>query len=191
MRLHVILLNLMFLVPLSCSISAQQIPKGINYKPAHDSVNAEAKAELEKALKSPQAVLKTFIGPAFCCGPMLWKSFTSQANQTLQDAKPIVVMIPAEKPLIAQAKAIRTEQEQASFWKTLWATYPELKDGIVRKAKADELSYYWATISFDIEEPFFVVETAKNQFVVHFQLENGKPRLFWIDVVGDFRDLKR
>lgn len=191
MKSPVILLNLLVFLLCTCPIGAQQIPKGVTYKPAPDAVNSEAKAELEKALKSPQAVSKTLIGPAFCCGPMLWNAFSAQADQILQDAKPVVVMIPAEKPLIAQARAIRTEQEQASFWKILWATYPELKDGFVRKAKADEISYYWATIPFDIEEPFFVVETAKNQFVVHFQIENGNSRLFWIDVVGDFRNLKK
>ncbi|HMW00416.1 MAG TPA: hypothetical protein PLL06_03745 [Acidobacteriota bacterium] len=191
MKSPVMLLKLLVFLLFTCPIGAQQIPKGVNYKPAPDAVNSEAKAELEKALKSPQAVPKTIIGPAFCCGPMLWKSFSAQANQTLQDANPVIVMIPAAEPVIAQARAIRTEQEQASFWKTLWATYPELKDGLVRKAKAEELSYYWATISFDIEEPFFVIETAKNQFVVHFQMESGTPRLFWIDVVGDFRNLKR
>jgi hypothetical protein len=65
-----------------------------------------------------------------------------------------------------------------------------LKSAKIRLAHADEISFYWATIPFDIEEPFFVVETADERFVAHLQNKNGKVTLFWIDLVGDLRVLK-
>ena len=60
----------------------------------------------------------------------------------------------------------------------------------MRKGKAEEISYYWATIPFDIEEPFFVIDTGSERFVAHFKVKDRVPRLFWIDVVGDLRTLK-
>jgi hypothetical protein len=65
-----------------------------------------------------------------------------------------------------------------------------LKDAKIRKGNAEEIAHYWAEIPFDIDEPFWVVDVDGDRFVLDFQIKEGQPRLFWIDLVGDFRSLK-
>jgi hypothetical protein len=60
----------------------------------------------------------------------------------------------------------------------------------VRKARANEISYYWATIPFDIEEPFFAIETGSDVFIAQITRNKDKTALFWIDLVGDLHALK-
>ncbi len=49
----------------------------------------------------------------------------------------------------------------------------------IRKANEDELKYYWSTISFDIEEPLFVLQTEHHNYILNFLKTNMK--LLWID----------
>jgi hypothetical protein len=75
-----------------------------------------------------------------------------------------------------------------SFWSALLKAYPALKSAKVRKANAKEIRYYWATIPFEIEEPFFAIDTGSEVFVAHFG--SLSPSLFWIDRVDDLSKLK-
>lgn len=46
------------------------------------------------------------------------------------------------------------------------------------------------TIPFDVEEPFFTIDTGQKQFIVNL-IPGGEGRLIvWIDLVGDVRSLK-
>ena len=166
----------------------QEIPKGVRYKSAPDSVNAAAKSALETTLVS-EALPKEFFGDLVVCGPMLWKALKPNANQVMLNAKPLIANIQDPEPIIAEAKRIPTDDERQSFWRLLMTGYPGLRSAKVRKARADEISFYWATIPFDIEEPF-LIETGSERFVAHLQNKNGKSTLFWIDLVGDLRSLK-
>jgi len=49
---------------------------------------------------------------------------------------------------------------------------------------------HWAMIPFDIEEPFWVIEAGGDRFIADFDLNEGQPRLFWIDLVGDLQSLR-
>jgi len=69
--------------------------------------------------------------------------------------------------------------------------YPGLRKGMVRPARANEISFYWATIPFDIEEPFFAIETPTDVFVANLRFEKETVTLFWIDRVDDLRKLKK
>jgi hypothetical protein len=181
----------LILVPLflAGSSSAQEIPKGVNYKKASESVNAAAKSALENALTSESTPLD-FFGDVTVCGPMLWKVLKPNADPVMLKAKPVIANIQNPEPIVAEAKGILKDDERQSFWRSLKNKYPLLKSAKIRLAHADEISFYWATIPFDIEEPFFVVETDAERFVAHLQNKNGKVTLFWIDLVGDLRVLK-
>jgi len=189
MKLSNTLLVTTFLVFISSAYS-QEIPKGVNYKKASEAVNTLAKVNLERALVSTEAVPPDFFGAVVVVGPMLWKSLKPSADQVLLDSKPVVIMVQTPSPVAAEGKRILTDEERQAFWKLLHATYSKLKEGKVRKGSGAEISYYWATIPFDIEEPFFVVDVGTERFIAHFQLKDEKPRLFWIDRVGDLRTLK-
>jgi hypothetical protein len=101
-----------------------------------------------------------------------------------------MAMITDPEVIHAEGKRLLSADERQSFWAAWRNKYPKLKTATIRKARADELSFYWATIPFDIEEPFFVLDTASERFVVQLLNKQGKITLFWIDLVGDLRSLK-
>lgn len=173
-----------------CTAYGQEIPKGVNYKRASDEVNALAKTNLEKALASSDSVPPGLFAEVVVVGPMLWKALKPSAEKILVDAKGMVVMIPGQVNVAAEARSILTDDERKAFWKVFRARYSKLKDGKIRKGNAEEIAYYWATIPFDIDEPFWVVDADGDRFVLDFQVKEGQPRLFWIDLVGDLRTLK-
>jgi hypothetical protein len=169
--------------------TAQEVPAGVNYKVAPESVNAAAKSALQAALASGQFPEEMF-GGVTVCGPMLWKALKPSADKVLLGAKPVIAMITDPEPIHAEGKRIISADERRSFW-TLWRNkYPGLKNPSIRKARADELAFYWATIPFDIEEPLFVADTSSERFIVHLLNKDQKITLFWIDLVGDLRTLK-
>jgi hypothetical protein len=52
---------------------------------------------------------------------------------------------------------------------------------IIRKATNKELVYYWAVISFDIDEPLLILENATHRYLFNFSPKDLK--LLWIDEV--------
>src|SRR6476469_2308561 len=166
-----------------------QVPEGVNYKTAPESVNIAAKSALQTALASDQFPEEMF-GEVTVCGPMLWKALKPSADKVLLSAKPVIAMITDPEAIHAEGKRLLTAEERKSFWGLWRSKYPGLRNATIRKARADELSFYWATIPFDIEEPLFVVDTNSERFIVHLANKQQKITLFWIDLVGDLRTLK-
>ena len=172
------------------SVAAQDIPRGVNYKTAPEAVNSLAKSSLEQALASPDKFPSDLFGEVAVCGAMLWKLLKPSADRVLLDSMPVIMVVKVPETIRAEGKRILTSQERESFWRVFVAKNAKLKGATVRKGKAEEISYYWATIPFDIEEPFYVIDTGSERFVAHFRVKDGKPRLFWIDLVGDLKSLK-
>ena len=85
----------------------------------------------------------------------------------------------------------RTPEQRDRFWKLVLEKFPALRKGTVRPAQPSEIQFYWATIPFDIEEPFFAIETPSNVFVANLTVFNGRPVLFWLDRVDELRKLKK
>jgi hypothetical protein len=184
------LTSLVFLVLFSFGVCyGQEIPSGVRYKKAPDAINNLAKSNLEKALASESAPTD-FFGEVTVVGPMLWKSLKPTADEVMLATLPVALIIPGPQSVSAEGKRVRTENERISFWKIFRSKYPEIKNAKVRKGNAQEISYYWATIPFDIEEPFWVIESGADRFVAHFRVVGEKPGLFWIDRVDDLRTLK-
>ena len=52
-------------------------------------------------------------------------------------------------------------------------------DYIIRKLKENELQYYWAIISFDIDEPLLIVETKDHKYILNILKDSMK--LMWLD----------
>ena len=188
MKLSKLLIAFLFVV-IAVSTYSQDVPNGVRYKKAPEDVNNAAKSSLENALLALNTP-SDFFGSAVVTGPMLWKALKPGADKVLLDAKPVILVIPGKSPIAAEGKTIRTDEERKMFWKRFRTEYPNLKDAKVRKAKADEISYFWATIPFDIQEPFWVIDAGGNRFIANFQVQDGKPRLFWVDLVGDLATLK-
>jgi hypothetical protein len=173
-----------------CYTAAQEIPEGIIYKIAPDEINTLAKSGLEHALANSDNIPLELFGDLIVCGPMLWKSLKPIADQALLESKPILIGLSVPEPIDVEGKRLTTPKEQESFWLVMMARYSNFKKGIIRKAYVEEISYYWATIFFDIEEPFYVIDTDSDSFIVDFKVIDGKPQIFWIDLFGDLRTLK-
>ncbi len=181
---------LLFLLCITAGGYAQEIPNGVRYKKASEDVNNLAKSGLEKALSTPETFPSDLFGQSTVLGPMLWNVLKPGADKVLLNSKPLILIVPGKSPFSAEGKAILTDNERQALWKSITGKYAELKLGKVRKAKVKEISYFWATIPFDIEEPFWVIETGSGVFIANFEVKSGQPRLFWIDLVGDLQKLR-
>jgi hypothetical protein len=49
----------------------------------------------------------------------------------------------------------------------------------IRKLNEKELQYYWAIISFDIDEPLLIVETNEHKYILNILKDSLK--LMWLD----------
>lgn len=177
----------LFLFCLSVQCLGQEIPAGVRYKPAPESINIAVKSSLERALAGdsfPNTVLKDI----FTCGPMLWHELKPAADEVLLESKVVVGFVETPEPTQVEARALVTAKQRRTFWDALLKKYPRLRSAKVRKATAKEILYYWATIPFDIDEPFFAIDTGTEVFIAHFGSQ--APSLFWIDLVGDLHALK-
>ena len=168
---------------------SQEVPEGVNYKTAPEPVNAAAKSALQTAIASDQFPEAMF-GEVTVCGPMLWKALRPSADKVLLNAKPVIAMITDPESIHAEGKRLLSADERRAFWSLWRSKYPALRNATIRKARADELSFYWATIPFDIEEPLFVLDTNSERFIVHLVNKQQTSTLFWVELVGDLRTLK-
>jgi hypothetical protein len=177
------------------TMSAQEkaeVPPDVNYKAATDAVNDLAKAELIKAFSGDKAATKQMLTDSLTCGPMLWQDIQPSAERSLVNSRKIIAMlgVPVARPV--EGRGFDDQETRQSFWKDLMAKYPQLGSPTtkIRKAKAWEISYFWATVPFqDIEEPFFAIEAGPQVFVANMRVFDGKPSLFWIDRVATYNEL--
>jgi hypothetical protein len=188
--------TVVFCIATSSTVIAQssngklEIPAGVKYKLASDDVNTAARALLEKALAGDKSALKQFLSDAVTCGPMLWQALNPGAAPVLLNAKPVTMVVTTPVAVAKEGRALVSDEARQTFWLALTGKYPALASAKVRKATANEISYYWATIPFDIEEPFFAIETGSEIFIAQITHDKSKTSLFWIDLVGDLRTLK-
>ena len=82
--------------------------------------------------------------------------------------------------------ACRTNPGRRNPW--LWnltGVWNELRKEItenyvIRKANEVELKYYWSTIAFDIEEPLFILETQKHNYILNLSKNELKAGIFYL-----------
>jgi hypothetical protein len=187
-RAQLPLIAFVFLLTAICF--GQDVPKGVNYKRAAPDTNAKARTALEAALAS-SSLPTTFITGVISCGPILWNDLKPEQPALLKDSTPVTMFLSVPEPVQAEGRGFRTQDQRERFWKLVLDQFPDLHKGTVRIAKPNEIQFYWATIPFDIEEPFFAVETPTNVFIVNLKIENDVPVLFWIDRVDDLKKLKK
>ena len=168
----------------------QDVPKGVNYKKATAEINAKAKGALEQALSVAETPTG-FLSEVISCGPILWNDLKKDQELLSKDSTPVKMFLSVPDPLQTEGRGFRTQEQRERFWKLLLDKYPELRKGVVRPAQAKEIQFFWATIPFDIEEPFFAIETPGNVFVANLRFTNNIPVLFWLDRVDDLRTLRK
>ena len=189
-RVRALLACSAFLISAFALCAAQDVPQGVTYKKASPLVNARAKSAVEQALAA-NAAPESLMSGVISCGPILWGDLKDHQFELSKDSTPISMMLSVPDPIKAEGRGFRTQEQRNRFWNLVLQKYPDLKKGVVRPAKANEIQFYWTTIPFDIEEPFFAIQTPSNVFIANLRMENGAPVLFSLDRVDDLRKLKK
>lgn len=177
---------------LFCTVKTQEIPTGVTYKRTSDAVNNKARQILENAFaaKAESMDVDAIFGSVIACGPLLWDVMKEAGRDKFKGANPMILIINAAKPIRKEGRGISNEEQKRFFWKLLIDKVKLDSTFTIRKAKASEIQYYWATIPFDIEEPFLIVDFGRVNVLINFTVKNGEPRIFWMDIVGDLNTLK-
>lgn len=167
---------------------AQDVPAGVRYKKATDEINDKAKALLEKALSKSTSeidVETTFGKTAIMCGPFVWELVGDGKN--FKDSTPVKLIV---NGIVKEGRGIKDSEQKRLVWKRLLESLGNNIKPTVRKAYADEISFYWAMIPFDIQEPLFIADYGKEKLLVNFVVKSDQPQFFWIDLVKDIRPSK-
>lgn len=146
------------------------IPNGVVYNYTDKKTNETVKKIIHDCiLNNDYSLLQNKL----MIGPSLWKKFDEKG--VLKEIKTKVEF--HIDNTILEGRASQDIEESKKIWDEL---KKELSSGfIIRKANENELKYYWATISFDIEEPLFIVESNGHNYILNFFKKESK--LFWID----------
>ncbi len=193
-------LNVVAAVLRVCVVArAQEGPKireGIRYTRASAEMNEKAKELLRKNFgkdaKEEEAV--GLFEKLLFCGPGLWWDLKEDEGLAkLQKGKMIIQVPRREQGKVVrmeklEGKMFQTSDEMRMFWRAFVAR-TELGEFKIRKVTEAELDVFWATISFDIDEPLLVMESesGKHKVLVNFappRKEGEELKIVWMD---DFR----
>ena len=147
------------------------IPKGIVYNYVEDNINEKAKQLINNSLTQNNNY--ELLQDNLMIGPSLWKRLQNIENLK-NIPKNVVFHI---DDMQVDGKMCQKINDSKKVWDEVKKEIS--KDYQIRKANEDELKYYWSTISFDIEEPLFIVETGNHNYILNFQKDNTN--LLWLD----------
>lgn len=148
------------------------IPNGVVYNYASEKSNENTRKLLnDNLLNNDYSLLQNNL----MIGPTLWKRFKN--IETLKSIPDSVIFHIDDKEI--EGKISKNLEDSKKIWNVF--TNEILKDFKIRKANEYELKYYWATISFDINEPLFVIESENHKYILNFIEDSSK--LFWIDEI--------
>lgn len=161
MKIKIVLLLLFIINTVTAQVKEKiTIPNGVVYNYADDKINEKAKKLLTESLTN--TINDDLLGNNLIIGPTLWKRFKNiESLKTIPDS------------LIFHIDDIEVEGKMSKNLKDSKKIWDEVKKEIsgnyqIRKANEDELKYYWSTISFDIEEPLFVLQTENHLYILNF-----------------------
>ncbi len=169
--------------PVQDSSSQNLSMPGNWYRRAPDDINRKAKDKLERVLSTKSVDVDTdqlFAG-GVVCGPSLWEALS---QMKLDSAVSMDLVMKLPKVSTRQAKFFKTSSQKRAFWNAIIEKIKGDNSIFVRGATRAEIDYYWATISFNITEPLFIVDIGKSRVLFNFLVKNGEPQIFWMDIIG-------
>lgn len=87
----------------------------------------------------------------------------------LADGAELVIMVPLSGGVQRfKGKSFRQQADLDSLQSYIVQTIKTDGSFTIRKPNPTELKIYWAFISFDIEEPIFIIESKSHKFIVNF-----------------------
>jgi hypothetical protein len=177
-----------FVLLAAALVAPQDIPAGVHYKKAPDAVNGRALAKLTKFFKdSPsKADFGGMSKGPLVCMPGMWMAISEACPRELMAAKHATFMVPNDADVQKfEGRIFKTPQEKLTFWKLLHKRAAG-RQPVIRKAKSNELKYYWALIPYDIEEPVWIADFGKDKVLCDFMGGgDGKdPQVLAIEMIG-------
>ena len=156
-----------------------KVPPGVKYKGAPPELNEAAK-KLLMAKFSPKAtdeeVLAMFQQKVIC-GTGLWAELKGDESLSKIEKGEWVLHVDTET---LEGKLFQSNGDILLFWKAFTKKVP-MGDFKIRRLNENELTVFWSIISFDIEEPVYILEAGKQKILVYFGGEDKTPQIFWID----------
>ncbi len=156
-----------------------KIPKGIVYNYCNPKLVEKAKVLIKENLID--SLNYDLIGDNLIIGPSLWTRL--KENNKINDVKGKNVDFYVDE-LILKGKFCQDRKDSKIIWNIIRNEIAS--DFKIRKANEQELVYYWAIISFDIEEPLLILETKDHNYVLNLQPKDLK--LFWLDEVPNYQN---
>lgn len=156
-----------------------KIPKGIVYNYCNPKLVEKAKVLIKENLID--SLNYDLIGDNLIIGPSLWTRL--KENNKINDVKGKNVDFYVDE-LILKGKFCQDRKDSKIIWNIIRNEIAS--DFKIRKANEQELIYYWAIISFDIEEPLLILETKDHNYVLNLQPKDLK--LFWLDEVPNYQN---
>lgn len=151
------------------------IPAGVNYKYTSASKIQEAKKLIKQDLADSSSYQLS--GASLIIGPALWHRYQHiPAISQIKEGN-------ATFHLGSQTLDGKLSQSVADT-RTIWAVLRRELAGqpyTIRKATEKELQYYWAVISFDIEEPLLIIDARQHRYILNIVPKSMQ--LLWLDEV--------
>lgn len=149
-------------------------PERVVYNYSSNEILESVKIDILKSINNENDF--SIIKNKLYIGPLLWFNF--KTNNKLTDLQFKKVELNVDK-----LKILGQFSDNIDNSKKVWNEFKNLilnKKFKIRKANKLELEYYWTLISWDIEEPLFVIETDENRnFILDFNKNSNE--LLWID----------
>lgn len=149
------------------------IPRGVVYNYGRESLNDSAKALITAELKGQPTY--SLIGRILIVGPELWTRFSKVKQLKAIEGGNVSNRVDGK---ILPGKMTQRIEDSRLFWDALRDEIGK-QDFTLRYANPRELAYYWSIISFDIEEPLFIIETAKHNYILN--LSPKDLQLFYLE----------
>jgi hypothetical protein len=149
------------------------IPKGVVYKYCDKKIVDNAKLLITKNISDSSNF--TLSDNLLIVGPVLWRRFKD--IEALKNIEGGNTTFHVDKDIL-----IGKMTQDINDTKKVWTEFRKEingKDYIIRKLNEKELQYYWAIISFDIDEPLLIVETKDHKYILNILKDSLK--LMWLD----------
>jgi hypothetical protein len=170
-----LLASLTFFVSFAQSEEKITIPKGIVYKYCDKKIVEKAKLLITENLND--STKYELCDNMLIVGPVLWNRFKN--IELLNKIENGNTTFNVDKKQY-EGKMTQDVADTKKVWNELRKEVKGQKF-VIRKLNERELQYYWAVISFDIDEPLLVVETSEHKYILNILKDSLK--LMWLDEV--------
>jgi hypothetical protein len=158
-----------------------RVPNGVVYNYCKAKKYTKIKDLLLTELVKLNPTYK-LVSESFFLGPVLWDRIGK--IDSIAETSSINVDLHVDKALL-KARLYRDFNSSKVVWNQIRAEFNNTPMRL-RKASPEELAYYWSVISYDIDEPLIIGQTADRTYI--FDIDLKSKALIWLDEMpADFK----